>query len=186
MSSGSVAMLGIKGGADGLQREEQAHPSAGCEEEGPAANTVDHEAREDGPGKIPDLENTVDHELDGRIRDADRVEDFVEVVRYQTVAGPLGEESEGDDDPEAAAITRGREDGLPANVGSDCPIEIDRSFDFLVLVGDERICLVTIGVIISKGLQGLSVPPFGNKPSRGFWCKPDKADLCNGGESLKS
>lgn len=45
--------------------------------------------------------------LNSRVGDTDRIKHLVEVVRYQTVAGPLREESEGDDDPQTLPVTSG-------------------------------------------------------------------------------
>ena len=45
--------------------------------------------------------------LNSGVGDTDRIKHLVEVVRYQTVAGPLREESEGDDDPQTLPVASG-------------------------------------------------------------------------------
>ena len=103
-------------GADGLEREEERHAARRGEEEEAAAPAVDLERREDGPAQVPDGEDARDEKLNVRVRDADRVEDLVEVVRHQAVAGPLREPGDGDDDAHALAVPAGGDEGLPANV----------------------------------------------------------------------
>ena len=45
--------------------------------------------------------------LNSRVGDTNRIEDLVEVIRYQAVARPLREEGEGNDDPQTFPVTRG-------------------------------------------------------------------------------
>jgi hypothetical protein len=88
-----------------MRREEGDHADRRDDEQEPAAGTVNDERGGDGPGQVPDLEDTVDEQLGGRVRDADGVEDLVEVVRDETVAGPLREEGDGDDEAHALEVT---------------------------------------------------------------------------------
>ena len=76
-------------GAYGLQREEDKHAGAGCDEELAAPDTVAEERGPEGPDKVPYLENAIDEELDRRARDTDRVENGVKVVGNKPVAAPL-------------------------------------------------------------------------------------------------
>ncbi len=98
-----------------LEREEDEHARARAQEQHAAAGLVDERRGEERPGQVPDLQDAVDEQLDGRVRDADGVEDLVEVVRDEPVAGPLREEGERDDDAHAAAVAYGREERLPAD-----------------------------------------------------------------------
>ena len=50
------------------------------------------------------MQNAIDQKLSRRIRDADGIEDFVEVVRHEAVPGPLREERNGDDDPHSLEV----------------------------------------------------------------------------------
>lgn len=49
---------------------------------------------------------TVNKELNRRVRDANGIEDLVQVVRYKAVTRPLREEGDGDDNPYTLAVAR--------------------------------------------------------------------------------
>ena len=57
--------------------------------------------------------------LNGRIRDADRPEHGVKVVRDETVTRPLREEGDSDNNDHTSPVSRGSNESLPANVGRD-------------------------------------------------------------------
>ena len=108
--------------ANRLEREEDEHASRGCEEQQAATNTFDHERRENRPDQVPDGQNTVrricqtfgqtrkyryvpsDEQLDRRVGDADGVHNLVEVVGDETVAGPLREPGDGNDDEHTSPV----------------------------------------------------------------------------------
>ena len=95
-------------------------------------------------------------------------EHLVQIVGYQTIPGPLREESDGDDDPQALAIARLGDERLPANVVGDGSIELEGSLDLLDFVLDEGVLpvdrfsmclfldlfdsLVTVRVVVSQNL----------------------------------
>ena len=79
-----------------------------------------------------------DEQLDGRVGDSDGLEHCVEVVRDETVAGPLREERDGDHDPQTSPVPWRLEQGQPANVGG-LAIEGKRGPNLLKLVLDERV-----------------------------------------------
>lgn len=105
MSSRSGLMLSILGEANRLCRVEQGHQSGRKKEEEATTETVDHESREHGPAQVPDLQNTVDEELSACTGNTNLVEDLGQVVRDETVAGPLREKGNGDDDAYALAVS---------------------------------------------------------------------------------
>jgi len=89
---------GVTSGAHGLENEEQQHANARRDEKDPSSDTFCERGSSNSPSKVPDLEDTVDEELDGRIGDANGLEYFVEIVRDEAISGPLREPSNGDDD----------------------------------------------------------------------------------------
>ena len=93
----------IPRGADGLQREEEGHAVHRGEEQEAAAPAVDLERDEDGPEQVPDGEDAGVEELDVGVGDADRVEDLIELVEHEAVAGPPREPRDDDDDVHAPA-----------------------------------------------------------------------------------
>ena len=106
--------------ADRLQGEEEGHAGRRREEQEAAAPAVDLERREDGPEQVPDSEDAGDEQLDAVVRDADGVEDLVQVVRYETVSGPLREPCNGHDDDHTLAVPAGRDKCLPADTVLRC------------------------------------------------------------------
>ena len=80
MSGVLVACLSVHRGARGLQRKEHCHTRGGRDEQQATTKALDHERGQTRPEEVPDLEDTVDKELDCRGSDADVVEDDREVV----------------------------------------------------------------------------------------------------------
>lgn len=70
---------------------------------------------------------------------ADGVQNLVEVVRDQAVAGPLREEGKAEDDSHAPTVTRSLHERSPANVGLSCLVAFNCSLDFVEFVGNEWI-----------------------------------------------
>eukprot|EP00753_Platysulcus_tardus_P022222 PLAT9429.2.p2 GENE.PLAT9429.2~~PLAT9429.2.p2 ORF type:complete len:186 (-),score=4.42 PLAT9429.2:655-1212(-) len=171
--------------ANRLHRPEQQHPARARQEEHAAPRTVDHEARAARPEQVPDLQDPVDEELRRRVRDADRVEDLVEVVRDEPVARPLREESDRDDDTHALPVAGRREEGLPADVGGDGAVELDCRADLFVFVLDKRVLVIAVGVVVGERLQGLGIFSFAHEPTRRLGDEPDEEDLQNGRDTLQ-
>lgn len=57
---------------------------------------------------------------------------------HEVVSGPLGEERDGDHDPQTSPVSRGLDERQPANLGS-LTVESERSTDLLELVLDKRV-----------------------------------------------
>jgi len=186
MGSRLASSVGVHSRADGLHDEEHEHTSGGGEEEDTTTDLVDESGRTESPSQVPDLEDTVDEELDGLVEDTDGLEDTTEVVRHETVTGPLREEGEGDDDAHTLAVSNSGEESGPADLLSDSAVELDGSLDFIVLVLDEWILLVTITVVVCEGLQSLSIATLVDQPTRRLGSEPDESDLNDGRETLKS
>ena len=69
---GSVRPIGSKPrGTDGLDGKEDEHADGRPEEECSPADAVDEQASAESPELIPDLQDTVDEQLNRRVRDAD-------------------------------------------------------------------------------------------------------------------
>ena len=90
---------------DCLRRPEDQHANARSQEELSPPDTLDQERSAQRNRKVPNLQDTVDQKLRGRARDADGVENPVEVVGDETVSGPLREEGNGDDDAQTLAVS---------------------------------------------------------------------------------
>jgi len=172
-----ILRLRVNGGASSLETEHDDHTGARGQEQDTTTDPVNHKRGEESPEQVPDLKDTVDEELDGGINDADGYEDLVEVVGDETVTRPLGEESKGDDDPHASPVSRGGEEGLPADGRCDLAIELDGGLDFLEFIPDKGIFPVTVGVVVRQDVQSLIVASLANQPTGGLGNEPDEADL---------
>ena len=166
MGGALVSCVSVDGGASGLQCEKNDHADNGGHEEDTTANLVNKGRGEESPEQIPDLEDTVNQELYGGVHNANGNENLIKVVRNETVAGPLGEEGEGNNDPHAAPISRCGEEVLPPNGRGNLTVKLDGGFYFLELVLDKGILFVAIGVVIGKGFQGSLTAAFANQPTR--------------------
>jgi len=186
VAGGFVLVEGVLGGANGLEQEHDEHASGRGQEKLSTTETFAHEGSGYCDEQIPDLETTIDTELGEWVGDTDGVENFGKVVRNETVAGPLREEGEGNDDPHAAEVTTGGEEGFVANVGGDGTIKLDSSLDFLEFVSNEGVSIVTTSVPESEDLPSFLLLALGDQPTRRFGDEPDKDNLGNGGESLES
>ena len=127
----------------------------------------------------------VDEELDRGVGNTNAVEDILEVIRDETVTRPLREEGDSDNNDHTSPVSRGSNESLPANVSSNLGIEFEGSLDFLILVLDDTIIFVTIGVIVGQSAQSLSIATFADEPTGGLWDKDDEADLKDGGDTLQ-
>ncbi len=80
MRSAGRSPLGEDGGADGLHRKRDQHTTATGQEQEASTQLITQKRCGAGNCQIPDLQNTVDEQLDGRVGDADGVQDLSEVV----------------------------------------------------------------------------------------------------------
>lgn len=128
-----------KSKANGLRSPEKDHADTAGQEESATSDTLNEETCCYRDKKVPNLQNTIDEKLRCRARDANCVEDFVEVVGYKTIARPLREESDSNNDPNPLAITRSHDERLPADICCDRAVKFEGCFDLLKLVYHKRI-----------------------------------------------
>lgn len=69
-----------------MESEEQQHTTARCDKEDTATNAIDEERSNDSDAQVPNLKDSVDEQLDGRVCDANSIENLVEIVRDETIA----------------------------------------------------------------------------------------------------
>ena len=186
MGRGPASSVRVHTRASSDEGIEEQHSRGGSDEENTPSDLVDHRRSGESPCQVPDLEETVNEELVRLGGDADAVEDTVEVVRDDTVAGPLGEEREGNNDTHALEVATGLEEREPADLGSDLTVELDGGLDFLVLVLDERVLVVAVRVVVGEQLEGVGVAALADEPTGRLGREPDEDDLDDGGETLES
>jgi len=139
----------------------------------------------DGNDEVPDGNDTVDQSLVAGARDANTVKDLVQVVGNETVSRPLREDTNANNDPQAAKVTRGTEEVEPGSAFG-LSFELNGFLDFVEFEVDERVILFSSSVVLGENPSGLSLAAFADQPSRGFWDQPDEQDLDDGGQTLEN
>ena len=185
MSGGIALGDGVTSRADSLEDKEEQHANTRGDKKDPSSDPFDEEGSSNSPRQIPNLEDTIDEELDGCIGDTDSLEHFGEVVRDETITGPLGKPSDGENDRQTLTITGGPDQGRPTNGCSNSPVEIDCGLDFFVLVLNEGVLFVTVGVVVSQEAEGIRIPTLADQPTRRFGAEPKKTKLEDGGDTLE-
>ena len=137
----------------------------------------------DGDKQVPDLETTVDHILGVRVGVADSVQSLVEIVRHDTVAGPLGEEARGNTDKHAVAVSLCLPKDSPA-LSLELLLELESGVNLLDLELDELILLVAIGVGLCEDVESLFGFTLGDEETGRFVDEPDEDELEDRGECL--
>lgn len=85
------------------------------------------------------MEDTIDEELRCWVRDANCVENLVEIIRDESISRPLRKECNRHDNAQALSIARGGYERLPTNISVNCSIEFYCSLDLLEFVLNKRI-----------------------------------------------
>jgi len=119
------------------------------------------------------------------VRNADVVENLGEVVRDETVTGPLGEETNADTEEHAVAVARSS-DKLEPRDTLVLPFELNSFFDLLHLQVDERVVRVPISVKSAKDCAGLVSTTFVDQPTWRLGHEGEEDEEDGGEESLES
>ena len=170
VAEGRLLDCGSHGGPDDVGG---AHSSRSGEEEGTTTKLVNPETHEEGDDEVDDGEDTVDLELQLRVGDAGEGEDVGHVVGDETVAGPLGEETQGDEDDQAVTVALGAPELGPA-VALKLLLELDGLLDLVELDLDELVLLVAAGVGARENLESLLLLALGHEETWGLWNKPSE------------
>lgn len=140
-----IASLSIYGRTAGPNAERNQHTYSGDEEEFPTTDPINKLCETDGDEEGPDLQTPVYEGLVVGFRDADALEDVVEIVGSDAVAAALGKEA-GENDEEKAFSVAGRLDEDAPPVLFVQLFKLDRVFDLGELGFDEVVLGVAVGV----------------------------------------
>lgn len=121
------------GETNGLSGPHQQHSNTRYDEQGSSSGSFAKGWRNEGDNKVPDLKDTVDKKLGACTTNAELVENLVLVVTDKTVSGPLGEESESDNNSYSTEIASRSEEAEVANL-SRLTIQFECSFNFFNLI----------------------------------------------------
>lgn len=184
-SSSSDSMLGELGSADGPDAERSAHTGGGEEEKRATTELVNEETHGDSSEEVDDVKDTVDLETSLWALDTSSFKDLVHVVRDETVARPLREESKRDENDKTVAVTLGLEQ-LNPSVLLELLLESDGFTDFLVFDLDELVISVTASVCLGEDVECLLVLALLNEVTWRFRDEPDGEQLDAGRSSLNN
>jgi hypothetical protein len=183
-SGAGLAGLAVLCTADGSGHETQKHTASGREEERATTDAVTEQGAGDGDDQGEDLVAAVKTETSLRAGDTGGCVDLVGVVREESVAGPLREETERDDEHESVPVALGLEEvgerrGL---LGEE--LKADGLLDLFVLELNQRIVDVAVGVVFSEHLQRIFSPLLGEQPTWRLGDPEDEHELDDGGKGL--
>jgi len=179
-----VLGLAVLGAGDSGGHEAQEHTSGGGEEERAATDAITQHGAGDGDDQRENLVATIETETGLGACDTGCLVDLVGVVGEEGVAGPLREETEGDDEHESVPVALGLEEIEVGGALLSVEFEADGLLDLLVLELDQRVVDVAVSVVLSENLKGLLGPLLGEQPTRRFGDPEDEHELDDGGESL--
>jgi len=132
---------------------------------------------DNGGRVVVDLKDTVDKELFTLTGDSDTIEDLGEVVRDETVTGPLREEGDSDNNPHSLEITLSLEKRDVGRCSLGLLFKPQSFLDFLILEFDQWVVRVASAVMLSDDMDSVFVSAVINKPSRGLGDEPDEDEL---------
>lgn len=126
-----------------------------------------------------------DQQLYCRIGNAKSVKDSVQIIRDETVSGPLREEGDGDGDDHTLPIAGGGIESGPADISGHSAVELYTGLDLVELEEDKRVCFIAVSVIMGQDLEGLRLSALGHEPTRRFRSEQNEEELEDRGETLK-
>jgi hypothetical protein len=167
----------INGGARSPNGERHSHTGGRDQEQRTTTDPVDGESTEDGSSIVEDVEDTVDQGLGGSGVDSDTVKNRVQVVGYQTVSGPLGEEGNSDDDQHSSLVTLADKERLEAAAPVGFLFDLQGGLDFFTFVGSQGVHLVTATVVLDDHSASLVLLSLVHEPSRRLGNEQNESDL---------
>jgi hypothetical protein len=109
--TGSLALRSLLlGRADGPNDEGKTHGGGGGDEHGATTDTVNEQGARYRNDERKDGKTTVKTKLGITVKDTDTLVDIGGVVGHKTVAGPLGEQTEGSEEQEPVPVALGLEE----------------------------------------------------------------------------
>jgi hypothetical protein len=143
------------------------HAKRRNKEHSATAKPIDDKGRRDGDDPTPNSETAIDDQLFLLRRNSDLVEDLEEIIRDDSVARPLGEEAETDEDQETMSVTLGLEE-FKDGVTSVFLFEGKGGFDFFKDELDGNIVDIIESVVMRHDLEGAVGSILLDIPTRGF------------------
>jgi len=157
--------------ADSPGTESTEHASSSEQEQWATSEFINEEAHSQGSDEVDDVQNTIDLQLELLVGDTGLSKDVAHIIGDESVSRPLGEETKGDQDQEAASVSNGLEHVSPS-VALELLLELDRVVNFAIFDLDKLIFHVSFGVALSQDMQCLLALALGNEETRRLWDHP--------------
>jgi len=184
VSNGDLVRLRELLSSDGGADQEDKHTTSGGEEELAPTNTVDQQGAGDGDKQRQNLVTSVQSKLLGLASDTCTFVDDTCVVADDGVAGPLREETKGDDEHETLAVTGGLDEVHVRGALLVQEFNADSLLHLSILEHDSGVAVVVVGMVVGKHAERLVVPVLGQQPTWGFRDPPDEGELDDGEDTL--
>jgi hypothetical protein len=165
--------------------EEDGHSDGTGQEQESSSESVDHHGTKDGGGVVGELQDSVDEGSGLGLGDTDRDEDRVQVVRDETVTGPLGKEGDGDNDPHPLQVTPALEQAEPGRALRGFPLEVDGRLALVEFVLGKRVRSVPGTVVLDEEVHSTLFLAVVDVPSGRLGDQEDEDDLEDRGETLQ-
>lgn len=143
-----------------------AHTTGGEEEGRATTELVDHHGEGDGDNHSHGGRASVQTKTSRRVADTGVLVQNRSVVGNDGIAGPLGEDTERDDDHETVAVTTGFEEVNVLGRGVGDLLELDGVADFAELELDGGVVGIAVGVVLGENVEGLVVAVLGDEETR--------------------
>lgn len=171
------ALVLVQAGAERPEDKGHQHAAGGGQEGRAAAQLVDEHGHGDGDDEGERGLAGGEAELGGRVGDAGGVVELARVVGDDGVAGPLGEDTEGDEHGQPVAVALGLDEVGVAALLLGLQLQGEGLPDLTVLELDSRVVDVAVGVVSSENLECLVVLVLGNQVTRRLRNPPDEGEL---------
>ena len=168
-------MIGGRAGSPNCEAD--SHTSGRDQEERTTTDPITGKGTEDGSSVVEDVENTVDQGLGGSSGDSDTFENRVEVVGHQTVARPLREKGDADDDQHTSLVALADKEGLEAAALVGFLLELQGGLDLFAFVSSQGVRIVATAVVLDDDSPGFLLSSLVHEPSGRFEDQQDEGNL---------
>ena len=183
--TGSLALLGfLLRRANCPDDKGHAHGSSSSDKERATTDFVAKKSAGDRDDKRKDGETAVKPELSVCVGNANGLVDISCVVRDETVARPLREETERSEEHKPVAVATCLKEVEVRRTLLVLEFETESLLDLGVFELNGGIVDVAIGVVLAEDSKGFFVPLLRDQPTWGFRDEPDESQLDDRGESL--
>ncbi len=186
---GVVGTLGllllVKRGGESPEDEGTEHATSGSQEHGATAELVDEHGHADRNNEGEAGLASRKTELLGRAGNTGAVVELAGIVGNDGVTGPLGEDTERNEDGEAVTVALGAEEVGVAAGALGLELETNGLLDLAELELDRGIVGVAIGMVLGESVERLLMPVLGNQVAGGLGNPEDEGQLDDRREGLE-